>query len=79
MKYNVGDIVTIRHDLEDSVEYGEWIAIDYMVSYRGTQQVINSVYHDYYLLDGLKCKWTDEMFEDREPNYNLSIDLSDFV
>lgn len=79
MKYNVGDIVTIRHDLEDNVEYGEWITIDYMVGYCGTQQVINSVYDDYYLLDGLECRWTDEMFEDREPNYNLSIDLSDFV
>lgn len=76
MKYNVGDIVTIRHDLEDSVEYGEWIAIDYMVSYRGTQQVIDSVHNDYYLLDGLQCKWTDEMFEDEA---DIKIDLTQFI
>lgn len=76
MKYKIGDIVTIRSDLEDGCEYGEWVAIDYMVSYRGTQQVIERVYNDYYLLDGLQCKWTDEMFKDET---DIKIDLTQFV
>lgn len=77
MKYKIGDVVTIRNDLEEDVQYGEWIAIDYMVGYCGTQQIIDRVYHDYYLLNGLQCKWTDEMFENNE--INLQIDLTKFV
>lgn len=76
MKYKAGDIVTIRSDLEKCAQYGEWVAIDYMVNYRGTQQVIDRVYNDYYLLDGLQCKWTDEMFEDE---IDIKIDLTQFI
>lgn len=76
MKYKIGDIVTIRSDLEYGREYGEWVAIDYMLVFRGTQQVIDRVYNDYYLLDGLHCKWTDEMFEDET---DIKIDLTQFV
>lgn len=76
MNHKIGDVVTIRSDLEDGREYGEWVTIDYMVSFRGTQQVIDRVYNDYYVLDGLQCKWTDEMFEDET---DIKIDLTQFV
>lgn len=61
MKYNVGDVVEIRHDLEEDKLYGGWCVIDYMLSFAGTEATIAEIEDDTYRLYNIECRWTDEM------------------
>lgn len=66
-RYNVGDRVLVRVDLEANVEYGDWNATDDMAALAGEEVTIESVEHDdfygeNYKIDGSPWGWTDEMF-----------------
>ena len=65
MKYKVGDIVTVRRDLEEGEKHdGTWVVED-MLKYRGKQLTIRRIYKsDGYDVYGNGWLWCDWMFED---------------
>ncbi len=78
MKYNVGDKVRIKKNLEVGRAYNSgWVFVQRMIPYRGKTVTIRS-YRDengYYSIveDGGEWKWTYDMFE------NASIEAGDKV
>lgn len=87
MLYNIGDIVYIRDDLSiDTMYFAEdyshkEIVVPDMMKFKGKEAIISDIDEDFkkYFIKGCNWRWVSSMFEDREPNYNLSIDLSDFI
>ena len=70
MKYNVGDVVKIRRDLNEGTLYGRWCVVEYMLEFAGTEATIECVEEDHYMLENIQCRWTDEMFSGlAEPKY----------
>ena len=71
MKYNVGDKVKIREDLEIGDTYNDCTFIKNMEKYKGSIATITYSYEDdsYDIdLDDGNWFWTDEMFEDIKEN-----------
>lgn len=68
MKYNVGDKVKIREDLDTDKRYGTWDCSIAMANYGGSIATIVHCYDDSYHInvDGELYDWTDEMFENDE-------------
>lgn len=65
MKYQVGDKVLVRSDLEEDKTYGNEIVMSDMLSFRGKIVTIKHIDHsDYYQIeeDPDQWYWTDEMF-----------------
>ena len=87
MIYNIGDIVYVRNDLRMNQTYiseddlYEEIVVPDMMKFVGKRAIIDGIDEDCkkYFIKGCYWRWVSSMFEDRESNYNLSIDLSDFV
>ena len=87
MLYNIGDVVYIRDDLSMNKTYiseddfYEEIVVPDMMKFVGKRAIIADIDEDFkkYHIKGCHWRWVSSMFENREPNYNLSIDLSDFV
>ena len=64
-KFNVGDVVTVRNDLEIGEWYGENDVVREMLKFRGKQVEIEAVLeNNQYLIKGDTWSWTDEMFEE---------------
>ena len=68
MKYKVGDKVRVRKKLESGNEYDGVVASKGMIQYRGKITTISRILPDrtYFLEEGEKYYWTDEMLEDVE-------------
>lgn len=64
MKFKVGDKVKVRSDLEVNKSYGKDAFVEPMLHFLGTEQVINRIIGDKYLLsDDNEYNFTDEMLE----------------
>lgn len=63
MKYEAGDKVKVRSDLEKNKGYGGWYASESMVKMRGEIVTIRGVGSSAYELEENDLMWTDEMFE----------------
>ena len=65
MKYKVGDIVTVRSDLEVHERYGCEFFAPRMVKFKGKKVTIDRIAYCNYEIeeDGREFYWTDEMFE----------------
>lgn len=69
MKYNKGDKVRVRKDLELGKSYymedksDFWPTVQGMVNMRGEVVTIKEVYSNYYYIEEKGFKWTDDMFE----------------
>lgn len=66
-KYNVGDRVIVRKDLDSAETYGGWNATDDMAELAGEEVTIESkdsdgFFGEYYKIDKSVWGWTDEMF-----------------
>ena len=66
-RYNIGDRVVVRIDLEANVEYDGWNATDDMAALAGEEVTIESIDNDSfygknYKVDKSPWGWTDEMF-----------------
>ena len=63
-KYNIGDKVLVKGDLEKSKSYGDYSVNEDMFSLRGEIVTICDVEYDFYILkeDIHKWCWTDKMF-----------------
>lgn len=86
MKYKVGDKVKIREDLIVGNEYGADDFAEEMELYKGGIATITDIYNNKYFIDvdDGEWHWTDEMFEDIEPNiatynYNNIMTVSDLL
>lgn len=69
MKYQVGDKVLVRSDLEEGKKYGDEVVMSDMLFFRGKIVTIEHVYHPYgYRIkeDPDQWHWTDEMFDEKE-------------
>ena len=67
LKYNVGDRVIVRKELNQNETYGGWNATYDMVELAGEEVTIESTDSDelfggYYRIDKSVWGWTDEMF-----------------
>ena len=65
-KYNVGDIVRVRDDLNTGCYYGANSVVADMLQYCGQEAKIIEVADEFYKinLDNEDWFWTDEMFKD---------------
>ena len=65
MKFKVGDLVTVRSDLEVGVAYGWDTFVSGMTYFEGKQVTIKKVNNGKYLIeeDNDNWNWTDEMLE----------------
>lgn len=68
MKYNVGDKVRVRRDLEsrkyEGTPYGDSVTKE-MLAFRGKTVTIKECFQKYYLEeDNQRWYWVDGMFED---------------
>ena len=69
-KYNVGDKVLVRSDLEEGKTYGDEVVISDMLDFKGKIVTIEHVdYPNHYRIkeDPDQWHWTDEMFSEKEP------------
>ena len=69
MKYQVGDKVLVRSDLEEGKKYGDEVIISDMLFFRGKIVTIEHVDHPcgYRIKeDPDQWHWTDEMFDEKE-------------
>ena len=81
MKYQVGDKVLVRSDLEEGKIYGDEVVMSNMLYFKGKIVTIEHVYYPYcYRIkeDPDQWHWTDEMFSEKEPKEIKSEYLSDF-
>ena len=72
MKYQVGDKVLIRSDLEEGKTYGNEVVMSDMLFFRGKTVTIEHVdYPDCYRIkeDPDQWHWTDEMFIGKKSEY----------
>lgn len=87
MLYNIGDVVYIRDDLNMDTVYiseddlYEEIVVPDMMKFVAKRAIIADIDEDFkkYFIKECHWRWVSSMFEDRDTNYNLSIDLSEFV
>ena len=66
MKYEIGDIVRIKDDLQEGEEYGVCDVVDSMLKYRGTIDIIENIDKDggYHLANNNNpYMWSEEMLE----------------
>lgn len=80
MKYQVGDKVLVRPDLEENKKYGDKVVISDMLYFKGKIVTIEHVdYPNYYRIkeDPDQWHWTDEMFSGNESEEIKSEYLSD--
>lgn len=65
MKYEVGDKVMVRNDLEDNTRYGEYNFVKEMNRLKNKIVTIDKVVENfcYYTIKEDCFRWTDEMFE----------------
>lgn len=75
MKYNVGDKVKIRTDLDINTVYNGWDCSRDMVLYGGRIATIVKCYDDSYHIDvdNEDYNWTDKMFEDVDMQSMLNL------
>ena len=69
MKYQVGDKVLVRSDLEEGKKYGDEVVMSDMLFFRGKIVTIEHVDHPccYRIKeDPDQWHWTDEMFDEKE-------------
>lgn len=69
MKYNVGDKVLVRSDLEENKKYGDEVVMSDMLFFRGKIVTIEHINHpNFYQIkeDPDRWYWTDEMFIGKE-------------
>ena len=69
MKYQVGDKVLVRSDLEEGKIYGDEVVMSDMLFFRGKIVTIEHVDHPccYRIKeDPNQWHWTDEMFDEKE-------------
>ena len=69
MKYQVGDKVLVRSDLEEGKKYGDEVVMSDMLFFRGKIVTIEHVDYPYcYRIkeDPDQWHWTDEMFDEKE-------------
>ena len=69
MKYQVGDKILVRPDLEENKKYGDKVVISDMLYFKGKIVTIEHVdYHNHYRIkeDSNQWHWTDEMFSGNE-------------
>ena len=81
MKYQVGDKVLVRPDLEENKVYGNKVVISDMLYFKGKIVTIEHVdYPNHYRIkeDPDQWHWTDEMFSGNESEEIKSEYLSDF-
>lgn len=69
LKHNIGDVITIRKDLNKNHASDRLGVVPDMIKFRGKSFVIEEIvcgrsYH----LKGIAFGWTDSMFEDRIVN-----------
>ena len=79
-KYNVGDKVLVRSDLEEGKKYGDEVVIYNMLYFKGKIVTIEHVdYPNHYRIkeDPDQWHWTDEMFSGNESEEIKSKYLSD--
>lgn len=87
MIYHIGDIVYVRNDLSMDKTYiseddlYEEIVVPDMMEFVGKRAIIADIDEDFkkYFIEGCYWRWVSSMFEDRDTNYNLFVDLSEFV
>lgn len=87
MLYNIGDVVYIRDDINMETVYlaednlHKEIVVSGMLKFKGKKAIISGIdeYFKKYLIEGCHWGWVSSMFEDIDPNYNLFVDLSEFV
>ena len=80
MKYQVGDKVLVRPDLEENKKYGDEVVMSDMLFFRGKIVTIEHVDHpNCYRIkeDPDQWHWTDEMFSGNESEEIKSEYLSD--
>ena len=80
MKYQVGDKVLVRSDLEEGKTYGDEVVISDMLYFKGKIVTIEHVDHpNHYRIkeDSDQWHWTDEMFSGNESEELKSEYLSD--
>ena len=81
MKYQVGDKVLVRSDLEEDKTYGDEVVISDMLYFKGKIVTIEHVdYPNHYRIkeDPDQWHWTDEMFSKLEYFYT-NIDFESIV
>ena len=78
-KYNIGDKVFVREDLEIGKEYGRDLFVSEMSFLKGKTVIISDIKYGFYKIieDSGKWNWTDEMFsgkvsEDFIPEESIS-------
>lgn len=68
MKYEVGNKVKIKNDLELGKIYGGVLFTEYMNKHKGSEVTIEEIHkgesRDYYLLEELLFHWGEDMFEE---------------
>lgn len=70
MKYQIGDKVLVRLDLEEGKKYGDEVVMSDMLYLKGKIVTIEHVDHpNHYRIkeDPDQWYWTDEMFSEKEP------------
>ena len=80
MKYEIGDVVRIKNNLQEGEKYGELNVMDYMLPFRGTIDIIENIDPDgdYHLANNNNpYVWSKEMLEPVElkEEITLSSDL----
>ncbi len=65
-KFNVGDKVKIREDLQAGGEYGDYTCTGVMASMAGKELEVVTAGQNYYILEDSIFCWTDEMLEPAE-------------
>ena len=66
MKYKIGDVVRIKDDIQEGEKYGDLNVMDYMLPFRGTIDIIESIDEDgdYHLANNNNpYMWNKEMLE----------------
>lgn len=69
MRYQIGDRVVVRHDIEEGATYkmydgSEWNSVtEDMAARAGQTVVIRAYYSGQYVIEGAEWCWTDDMFE----------------
>lgn len=79
MKHKVGDVVTIRKDLQKSVFKlcGAQLVIDSMLEHKGVKTTVTTVKNGCYKvsIDNGRFVWTDEMFEEEKSKTTIQESL----
>lgn len=72
-RYNVGDMVRVRHDLTNNTAYNGVYAVDNMERFSGKMvkiaEIIDDPTRDMYYIENSRWIWTNSMFEEEKYDF----------